>query len=70
VAGSVLFEDGWQLTVFRDFTFLAAGPAAAPYELQRDWARKETVPQFIDLFIDIGGTAGIQFAYDRGEKAG
>ncbi len=37
-------------------------------ELQRDWARKEMVPQFIDLFIDIGGTAGIQFAYDRTEK--
>ncbi len=33
-------------------------------ELQRDWARKETVPQFIDLFIETGGTAGIQFAYD------
>jgi nicotinamidase-related amidase len=38
-------------------------------ELQRDWARKETVPAFIDLFIEIGGTAGIQFAYDRSEKA-
>jgi nicotinamidase-related amidase len=34
-------------------------------ELQRDWARKETVPQFIDLFIETGGTAGIQFAYDK-----
>lgn len=39
-------------------------------ELQRDWARQETVPAFIDLFIEIGGTAGIQFAYDRSEKAG
>lgn len=34
-------------------------------ELQRDWARKETVPAFMDLFIRTGGTAGIQFAYDR-----
>lgn len=34
-------------------------------ELQRDWARKETVPAFMDLFIQIGGTAGIQFGYDR-----
>ena len=36
-------------------------------ELQRDWARSETVPAFIDLFIETGGTAGIQFAYDRTE---
>lgn len=34
-------------------------------ELQRDWQRKETVPAFINLFIDTGGTAGIQFAYDK-----
>jgi nicotinamidase-related amidase len=34
-------------------------------ELQRDWARKETVPVFLDLFIQTGGTAGIQFSYDR-----
>lgn len=34
-------------------------------ELQRDWARKETVPAFMQLFIDTGGTAGIQFAYDK-----
>lgn len=34
-------------------------------ELQRDWARKETVPAFMNLFIETGGTAGIQFAYDR-----
>jgi nicotinamidase-related amidase len=34
-------------------------------ELQRDWARQETVPAFMDLFIEIGGTAGIQFAYDK-----
>ncbi len=34
-------------------------------ELQRDWARKDTVPAFLDLFIETGGTAGIQFSYDR-----
>jgi len=34
-------------------------------ELQRDWQRKETVPAFINLFIETGGTAGIQFAYDK-----
>ncbi|SMF49107.1 hydrolase [Pseudogulbenkiania subflava] len=34
-------------------------------ELQRDWARSETVPAFINLFIETGGTAGIQFSYDR-----
>lgn len=34
-------------------------------ELQRDWNRSDTVPAFIDLFIRTGGTAGIQFAYDR-----
>lgn len=36
-------------------------------ELQRDWKRKETVPAFMDLFIQTGGTAGIQFSYDRTE---
>lgn len=34
-------------------------------ELQRDWARKETVPAFMNLFIDTGGTAGLQFASER-----
>lgn len=34
-------------------------------ELQRDWGRSETVPAFMDLFIETGGTAGIQFGYDR-----
>ncbi len=34
-------------------------------ELQRDWARQETVPAFIKLFIETGGTAGIQFSYDN-----
>lgn len=36
-------------------------------ELQRDWQRKDTVPAFIDLFIETGGTAGIQFGYERAE---
>ncbi len=36
-------------------------------ELQRDWVRKETVPQFVNLFIETGGTAGIQFSYDKAE---
>ncbi len=34
-------------------------------ELQRDWARKDTIPAFMDLFIQTGGTAGIQFSYNR-----
>lgn len=38
-------------------------------ELQRDWQRKETVPAFMNLFIETGGTAGIQFSYDRTEEA-
>lgn len=36
-------------------------------ELQRDWSRKETVPAFMSLFVETGGTAGIQFSYDRSE---
>jgi nicotinamidase-related amidase len=28
-------------------------------ELQRDWARKETVPGFMTLFFDMGGSAGV-----------
>ncbi|MQA42218.1 hydrolase [Rugamonas aquatica] len=36
-------------------------------ELQRDWKRSDTVPAFIDLFVSTGGTAGIQFSYDRAE---
>jgi nicotinamidase-related amidase len=36
-------------------------------ELQRDWIRKETVPDFINLFIETGGTAGLQFSYDKSE---
>ena len=34
-------------------------------ELQRDWNRAETVPAFMNLFIETGGTAGIQFSYDK-----
>lgn len=34
-------------------------------ELQRDWSRAETAPAFMNLFIETGGTAGIQFSYDR-----
>lgn len=34
-------------------------------ELQRDWSRSETAPGFMDLFIQTGGTAGIQFSYDK-----
>ena len=36
-------------------------------ELQRDWNRLVTVPAFINLFIETGGTAGIQFSYDKAE---
>jgi len=34
-------------------------------ELQRDWARTDTVPAFMNLFIETGGTMGIQLSYDR-----
>jgi nicotinamidase-related amidase len=34
-------------------------------ELQRDWQRKETVPAFMKLFIETGGTMGIQLSYDH-----
>lgn len=34
-------------------------------ELQRDWSRAETAQEFMQLFIKTGGTAGIQFSYDR-----
>lgn len=36
-------------------------------ELQRDWAHKETVSAFMNLFIETDGTAGTQFSYDRSE---
>ena len=38
-------------------------------ELQRDWSRTDTRQKFIQLFIEIGGTAGLQFTFDVGEKA-
>jgi len=31
-------------------------------ELQRDWARKQTVPGFMSLFFDMGGSAGVAAA--------
>lgn len=34
-------------------------------ELQRDWAREETQTEFMNLFIETGGTPGIQFSYDK-----
>jgi len=33
-------------------------------ELQRDWRRKETVPAFMTLFFDMGGSAGVAAAED------
>jgi nicotinamidase-related amidase len=33
-------------------------------ELQRDWQRKETVPGFMTLFFDMGGSAGVAAAQD------
>lgn len=36
-------------------------------ELQRDWGRADTAKEFMHLFIQTGGTAGIQFSYDSGE---
>src|ERR1700704_4182265 len=33
-------------------------------ELQRDWARKETVPGFMTLFFDMHGSAGVAAAED------
>lgn len=34
-------------------------------ELQRDWARTDTVSAFMNLFIETGGTMGIQLFYHR-----
>ncbi|WET50686.1 hydrolase [Chryseobacterium indologenes] len=34
-------------------------------ELQRDWNRHDTASEFMDLFIATGGTAGIQFSYEK-----
>lgn len=36
-------------------------------ELQRDWSRAETAQDFMKLFVETGGTAGIQFSYDATE---
>lgn len=36
-------------------------------ELQRDWARTETSQDFMKLFMETRGTAGIQFSYDAAE---
>ena len=33
-------------------------------ELQRDWARKETVPAFMNITIETGNTLGIQLSHD------
>lgn len=32
-------------------------------ELQRDWNRSDTAPAFVNLFIETGGNAGLQFGY-------
>ena len=34
-------------------------------ELQRDWARKDTVAAFMNVFMETGGTMGIQLTNDR-----
>lgn len=34
-------------------------------ELQRDWQRKDTVQSFMDIFVETGGTMGLQLSYDR-----
>lgn len=36
-------------------------------ELQRDWNRSDTATDFMKLFVETGGTAGIQFSYDAAE---
>lgn len=36
-------------------------------ELQRDWNRSDTAQGFMKLFVETGGTAGIQFSYDAAE---
>lgn len=37
-------------------------------ELQRDWARKETVPLFMSIAIETGGTFGIQLSYNLDKR--
>ena len=34
-------------------------------ELQRDWQREDTVESFMNIFIETGGTMGVQLSYDR-----
>ena len=34
-------------------------------ELQRDWQREDTVESFMTIFIETGGTMGVQLSYDR-----
>jgi len=34
-------------------------------ELQRDWARQATVPSFMNIFVETGGTMGLQLSNDR-----
>ena len=34
-------------------------------ELQRDWARTDTVSAFMNLFVETGSTLGIQLFYHR-----
>ncbi|RYY79216.1 MAG: hydrolase [Moraxellaceae bacterium] len=36
-------------------------------ELQRDWKRSDTVPDFMRIFIETGGTPGLQFNADKNE---
>jgi nicotinamidase-related amidase len=33
-------------------------------ELQRDWQRKDTVPEFMTLFFDMHGSAGVVSSED------
>lgn len=37
-------------------------------ELQRDWSRSETAKEFMKLFVELGGSAGIQFGYSLAEE--
>ena len=37
-------------------------------ELQRDWQRKDTVQDFMRIFIETGGTMGLQLANDRNAR--
>lgn len=39
-------------------------------ELQRDWNRHDTAQRFMELFIETGGTPGLQFANDLDVSSG